>query len=279
MNADLRPTHPIEPMRPGLLAAQRNVAKRMVTMCSACDLRSACSVAPLGADWPARDERRPARFTIVVPSPTPEDDKRQKLLSSKWGKAIRAAVNRVGRDFDLDMDDAAVVPAVSCPTINGGYRAPSIDEMRSCRRHLFTQLVAANAPYVLLIGAQSLAAFRNDLTIEWTRRNFYTWQHTFIVTAVHSPAAFTHNPGLRRQWESDLYAFMEQVARDPRGVGSGLTLASDCGKCGPQNGGAVTWDRDGVGWCFKHKDMAKGAEKSDAYWRESRVDRQMELGL
>ena len=188
-------------------------------------------------------------FSVVGEAPGREESEQGKPFVGRSGKLLRALVNNAGFDWSSQV---ARMNVVSCwPKADGRTRGPKDEEMVACRKNLTTQLEVASWPYVLLVGAHALKAFRSDLKITHAHGGVYVWLDSYVVMPIVHPAAIMRDRQgwMRKATEEDLKLWYRIVTGETTWL-EGMRMS--CVRCEVP---AKTHDRDMVPYCEKHWKM------------------------
>ena len=221
---------PREPT-PAHKAKFRSGVRKQILTCTACERHKHGTPVPFATEAGSNP-----RFTVLTDTPQPRNDPAMKLL-----KALM-------RDAKIDpVDDVLWASVLCCPS----EKAPNNQERLACRRNLTVQLEASYSPYVLLVGAGAVDAWRNDIAVSKQHGQFFVWGDLYVVMPLIHPGAALRDGGFKREIRDDLKRWHDVVYSGDNPL---LHLGEECVKCG---GVAMMWDRDGVPYCTPHFDKNK----------------------
>lgn len=231
-------------------ATLRFAVTEQVTECTLCPLHMGCH-GPIPPHWPADSLLTRAQVTVVVESPTEDDDNKRVVLQGRVGKTIRGGLAQAG----LNTDDYAFTFVTACRShTEQVQRPPSAREAAFCRANLLAAIDAADARYVLLFGASAVRAWRDDLKVSQVAGKLFLWGNRF-VWPMWSVQAVLRDAYPGELWRNQLAQFAQIVADD-----AGLdALHMRCVEC---NETVYGYDANGVPWCRKHLPIHIGAAAS-----------------
>ena len=230
------------------IARARGRVRRAVSSCTRCHLHATpgCPVPfhpPSSASSP--------RFVVLGEAPGPEEARRGRPFIGPSGKLLRALIGEAG--FDPD-DDVLYANTVSCFPSAGDagevVRSPSEAEIGACRDNMLAQIEVANTPFVLMVGAKALGAFRSDLSITKHHGRLFVWLDKYAVMGIVHPAAVLRG---QRQFKKVIAEDLRQwagVIAEWESGGDVFKLVGDgCVRCGREG---WNYDRDAVVLCEEH---------------------------
>lgn len=252
------------------LSAKHRVRSRIRT-CTLCPLHSECA-GPVPFSAPPRTPD----LLIVGEAPGGSEDRRVEPFVGKSGQVLRTKLRKAG----FDLNTVAFANAVSCRpnvtrTIGGRTRtkdrAPTQDEMDSCRGNLFDQLEVIGGRYVLLCGGTALRTFRPDLRIGKHHGRVYVWEGKWVVMPTYHPASVFHDSNAGNVISSDIEKMKLLVAGE---IDVTDAVSGWCTVCGEP---AEIYDPNLAGYCNEHwfdKELktkpAKRLKRQSAWWASTR---------
>jgi hypothetical protein len=203
--------------------------------CQACGLCDHQSVSDdRGAEYPSL--AAPMYLTIVTAFPD---------LGGKYPKMVTRAVGR-----HIQMDHVAWVPVTSCVPRQpgdgvraGALRPASKIETKACAPNLVRQLDAAGAPIVLIVGAEAMKAWRDDVAIEQMGKNIGVWMDRYVVGVIDHPATAKRKSEVN-DWVERCADVVWRLTHET-GFGTGC-LKNGCVR------EMLGYDGDGLPWCDQH---------------------------
>ena len=138
-----------------------------------------------------------------------------------------------------------------------GFKATTLEQNAAYRPWLLNAMLAAGAPYVLLVGARPAWSWRPDLRLTKMQGRVGIMLQKYVVMPVNNPDIITKEQMVG--WRANV----ERFVRIMKEGGDTHHLSSNCVECG----NALYWyDSDGVAWCKDHaeagvKAQQKGTEK------------------
>jgi hypothetical protein len=216
-----------------------------------------------------------AKFAVLLAAPM--DDDELFVTQGQVGGFMRAALARAG----VDSSDVAYLTLVGQRMKNG--EMPTNDAaIRQWRSWSLRAIEAANTPYVLLLGAHCVAAWRRDVSLDsvrlsrngtgvgiWTVSGMMGTRQV-LVGALQSPLAVRRDPLLHDEWQRGLtrWAWMVEEDRDTEAIGR---------VCAKKRCHEVVWayDGDAVPWCRQH--WKPGLTEAQAGYWTNKLEGQGEL--
>ena len=156
-----------------------------------------------------------------------------------------------------------------------GSQFPALDtQLAMMRATLIAALDAANARYVLTLGAQVLNLWRKELILKQVEGRFAVWNGQWIIYPMKNPIAVLREPMLQGEWREMIYRFGNAVY-------DGVELDDMPTNCTEAKciGGVYMYDPDGVGWCKEHapKAMKRRLDGRDTVAKRGNIELQEEL--
>lgn len=249
----------VEDRGAAVTTSRRIKARRLVSACERCSLRSGCS-APVPMRVPSASGA--VRMVVVGEGPGKDEDRTGNPFVGPAGRLLRTALDRFGMD---PAEEVGYVNVVSCYAHEGELggkgvkpRAPQLNEMQACRTNLLAQLDAINCRYVLLAGATALNAWRSDLTLTTEVGRVGVWLDRWVVGVTVHPAAVLRNEAWNAAFVRSVERFVE-VARGERDWRN--SLSEHCSRgC---NAYIKYLDPDGIGYCEQHYGRYGGVWKME----------------
>ncbi len=252
------------------LARLRGTTARLTKSCTSCHLaRTEGTPVPISVPSQAScaeafGKNAPIeRFGVIGEAPGEREVELGRPFVGKSGKYLRAMMTSAG----LDPDEGAWMNTISCRP--EGNATPKMPEIQACRMNLMDSIRSANTPYLLLVGATALTAWRTDLRISKVHGMIGVWMNRYVVMPIYHPAAILRDRSLSKPTSEDLMQFAEVISDITHPVAHEY-LSRVCVKCIDR---AVIYDRDAVPYCEIHWRRYGGTWKKERKkWNVQDVD-------
>jgi uracil-DNA glycosylase family 4 len=133
-----------------------------VRACTRCPLYAAYS-GPVPFSGPS-----PATVAVIAEAPGREEDRAREPLIGRAGRLLRAAMERVG----FDWDEVARLNVVSC----WPNRTPSRDEVDACKVNVAMQLEVIQPKYMLVCGKVAVEALVPGVVFKQMRGEWWRYE-------------------------------------------------------------------------------------------------------
>lgn len=226
----------------------RQLTSQRILACGNCQLRKQCR-SPVPPAWGT------SNILVLGEAPGGTEDKTGIPFTGTSGQILRNMLKKVS----IDPDSVTYINSAQCYP----NRAPSYDELASCRVNRWEVIAATQPLYIIIAGSVALSTIRPDLKISQVHgRPIYWgkgetidgrinhWADRVVLWPIYHPAAAlnTRNPLLQADIQGDLYEFVFRVRSGWDGFRD--TWPTDCMVCRSPDVEHV--DPNGIYYCSKH---------------------------
>lgn len=223
---------------------------------------------PILPTWP--DQALSAHGSFAVLLAAPFEDDRARAASGRTGRWLRSQLAGAGADPS----------SVAYLTLVGEQlgSTPTDDDLRQWRQWALDAILAANVRYLLLLGAQPVAAWRNDVALSqmsWNRSmtGLGLWHvkglasamgrtAQMLVGVLPSPLSVMRDRAMTEDWQRGMARWVAAVKERREIPGDALGERCAYRRCGET---AWAYDGDAVPWCRNHWNP-DGRAKTDSKW-------------
>lgn len=210
------------------VAKWRGQVTRKVAACRSCDL-SRGQHPPVAFRGPSAATGAGSDDACLVIGESSRPLTNQRLLEAMMQEA------------EIDPDKCMWAGAVSCPST----LLPKDLQILACRNNLLDVIEVSGFRKVLLVGAVAASTWRQDLKLKQVRGKVGFMLDAWCVMAtVHPATAAMNRAGEKGTLQRDLQLWSRVLKSDTPSMFLGHT-------CVMEDGEAVEFDPDGIGWCQK----------------------------